>query len=66
MKKIYLGDSVYAELSDCGEIILTTENGYHDDPRNRIVMDYPVIYAFERFIGEVRRSREPLPHKDKP
>jgi len=30
--KEYLGDSVYAELNNVGSIILTTENGYPDDP----------------------------------
>lgn len=36
MKK-YLGDSVYADV-DGDEITLTTENGFPDDPRNRIVV----------------------------
>lgn len=44
MNKIYLGDSVYGEISDFGEIVLTTENGYPDDPRNRIVLE-PEVYA---------------------
>jgi hypothetical protein len=43
MTKIYLGDSVYAEWDGHG-IVLTTENGYFDDPRNRIVLE-PEVYA---------------------
>ena len=42
MRPIYLGDSVYAEF-DGYHIILTTNNGYHDDPRNRIALD-PSVY----------------------
>ena len=41
--KTYLGDSVYAEL-DGNSVVLTTENGYPDDPRNKIVLD-PLTYA---------------------
>ena len=41
--KTYLGDSVYAEF-DGYSIILTTENGYPDDPRNRIMLE-PQVYA---------------------
>lgn len=41
--KMYLGDSVYAER-DGEDIILTTENGYPDDPRNRIVLE-PAVWA---------------------
>lgn len=42
--KEYLGDSVYADF-DGYAIILTTENGYPDDPRNRIVMEPSVFNA---------------------
>ncbi len=40
--KIYLGDSVYASF-DGYNIVLTTENGYLDDPRNRICLEPHVI-----------------------
>lgn len=49
--KQYLGDSVYAEWNGY-DIVLTTENGYTDDPRNRIVLE-PSIYA--ELLGFVRR-----------
>ena len=50
--KTYLGDSVYAEWSGY-DIVLTTENGYTDDPRNRIVMDPNVVLAFTDFLDKV-------------
>ena len=37
--KVYIGDSVYAQVgSYAGEIILTTENGLPNDPSNTIVL----------------------------
>ena len=41
--KTYIGDSVYAEF-DGYSIILTTENGYADDPRNKIYLE-PAVYG---------------------
>ena len=41
-RKVYLGDSVYAELEAGGPITLTTENGY--GPSNTIVLE-PEVYA---------------------
>ena len=40
-KQTYLGDSVYVDL-DNGMIKLTTNNGYPDDPRNIIYLEFPV------------------------
>lgn len=48
--KLYLGDSVYAEIDERGRIILTTENGYPDDPRNRIVLEPEVFDALLKLI----------------
>lgn len=41
----YLGDSVYVRPSKDlpGAIVLTTENGYPDDPSNTIVLEPEVI-----------------------
>ena len=50
--RLYLGDSVYAEWNGY-DIILTTENGYEDDPRNRIVMEPSVVIAFTDFLERV-------------
>lgn len=36
-KKIYVGDGVYAEREDFGDIVLTTENGVATT--NRIVLE---------------------------
>ena len=43
MPKCYLGDSVYVDF-DGYSFELTTENGYPDDPRNRIILE-PQGYA---------------------
>jgi hypothetical protein len=46
--KMYLGDSVYAQF-DGYHIILTTENGYADDPRNRIALEPAVMDALKAY-----------------
>lgn len=48
MKKVYLGDSVYASF-DGYHVILTTENGYPDDPRNTIAIDDEVYASLRDF-----------------
>jgi hypothetical protein len=50
--KQYLGDSVYAAF-DGYHIILTTENGYSDDPRNRIALEPTVFGALRIFANEI-------------
>jgi hypothetical protein len=63
----YLGDSVYIEF-DGYSVILTTNNGYPDDPRNRIALEPEVLHNFKQwekqlstFIREYirRQDREP-------
>ena len=49
MSKTYLGDSVYADF-DGYHIILTTENGYPDDPRNRIALEPQVLSALNNYV----------------
>jgi len=44
MNKQYIGDSVYVEFDELERIVLTTNNGYPDDPRNLIVLE-PEVYA---------------------
>ena len=51
-EKEYLGDSVYAEFDGDG-IILTTENGLPEDPRNTIYLDMNTIVALTRFVEMV-------------
>ena len=57
--KDYLGDSVYVEYDDNEAmeiLILTTNNGYPDDPRNRIVLDTHVYNALLRFVERVKEA----------
>jgi hypothetical protein len=54
--KVYLGDSVYAEL-ECGMIKLTTWNGYDDDPRNVIYLESEVLEAFELYLKTLRAKQ---------
>jgi hypothetical protein len=41
--KTYLGDSVYADTDDLGRVVLTTENGFPNDPSNKIVLEPEVL-----------------------
>ena len=49
----YLGDSVYVDFDGYG-IVLTTNSGYPDDPRNRIVLEPDVLVAFERYVADLK------------
>ncbi len=51
-RKVYLGDSVYANFEG-SSIILTTENGYPDDPRNRIVLELEVYQALLAYVKSI-------------
>ena len=58
--KAYIGDSVYAEW-DGYQLTLTTENGYPDDPLNRIVLE-PEIWSslvtwFDRMKSDTANAR---------
>jgi hypothetical protein len=53
--KMYLGDSVYAQF-DGYHIILTTENGYVDDPRNRIALEPAVMKALKAYQEEINAA----------
>jgi hypothetical protein len=48
LMKTYIGDSVYASF-DGYAITLTTENGYPDDPRNKIVLEPEVLASLSQF-----------------
>ena len=52
-QKAYIGDSVYVQYDGRG-IILTTENGYRDDPRNKIYMEPEVIEGFFSFVERIK------------
>lgn len=55
--KQYLGESVYAQFDGYG-FVLTTENGYDDDPRNRIVLDPSVFASFVKFADAIIKRTE--------
>ena len=57
MDKVYLGDSVYADF-DGYHIILTTENGYPDDPRNRIALEPSVLDALNLYTRRIHEAQE--------
>jgi hypothetical protein len=53
-KKIYLGDSVYAEWLD-NQLILTTENGLPEDPSNLIYLEPEVIEALQKYWDYIKK-----------
>lgn len=50
--KQYLGDSVYVDF-DGYNVVLTTENGHRDDPRNRIVLEPEVYKALVTYVDRL-------------
>ena len=48
MPKDYLGDGVYADWTDDGALMLTTEDGV--SVQHRIYLELEVIAALQRFI----------------
>jgi hypothetical protein len=57
--KTYLGDGVYVEI-DNDAIILTTDNGWIDDPRtrNRIILESRVYNALIESVNRRTRARK--------
>jgi hypothetical protein len=56
--KTYLGDSVYADTDELGRVVFTTENGYADDPRNRIVLEPEVLSAFWLWLSTPQHGKQ--------
>lgn len=54
--KAYLGDSVYAECDEYRRLVLTTDNGFPDDPHNCIILEPEVIAALLRYIGRMKEK----------
>lgn len=54
--KRYLGDSVYAEKREWGDIILTTDNG--EGASNSIVLEPEVLRALIAFASQKMEARE--------
>jgi len=53
--KEYIGDSVYVDWDGWG-LTLTTENGYSDDPRNRIVLEPEEWRSLVQFVEQVKQE----------
>lgn len=54
MKKVYLGDSVYAEFDGDG-IVLTTENGF--GPSNAIYLEPAVLRALDEYRKKIKEDQ---------
>lgn len=54
LKKVYVGDAVYAAIDEYGDIILTTEDGYR--ATNRIVLE-PEVWT--QLLDRVERDLVP-------
>ena len=54
--KTYLGDSVYVDIED-DMVILTTDNGYPDDPRNVIYLEPAVLAALMDYCDRANWQR---------
>ncbi len=57
MERMYLGDSVYVEADDF-RVVLTTNNGYDDDPRNRIILGPVELKAFNQYIERLKEAHQ--------
>jgi hypothetical protein len=57
MRKVYIGDSVYLEIDSEG-LTLTTENGYPDDPRNKIVLEWAVYRNLSEYVEALMKEHE--------
>lgn len=54
-EKSYLGDSVYIEFNgNCA--VITTNNGYPDDPRNKIAIEPEVWDAMKRWMQRFEQA----------
>lgn len=51
MNKTYLGDAVYAEADEFGDLVLTTEDGIR--ATNRIVLEPAVLGALLRYVDTI-------------
>ena len=54
MKKEYLGDSVYVELNEHGQLVLTTSDGI--SVSNTICLEPEVFGALVRFVKELEND----------
>jgi hypothetical protein len=61
--KTYLGDAVYADKTDLGEIVLTTEDGT-GMPSNIIYLEQSVIESLLKFINESTNHPQNILNKE--
>jgi hypothetical protein len=59
MKKVYLGDSVYAEIDNLGRLVLTTENGF--GPSNTIILEPEVLANLQIFFDNLATRKNKTP-----
>lgn len=60
-RKVYLGDSVYADW-DGFAIILTTENGTPFDPTNEIILEPEVWAALVKWVERLHGNQQETEH----
>ena len=53
-ERAYYGDSIYVEISDQGDVILTTENGF--GPTNTIIFEYGTFGQLAPFVARLFRK----------
>ena len=58
-EKMYIGDSVYVHF-DGYHIILETNNGYPDDPRNRIGLEPSVFDNLEEYRKHIYEDADKI------
>ena len=58
LAKDYLGDSVYAQINEYGQIVLTTENGLPTDPSNIIYLEPEVYEALVRYNMAAQKYKD--------
>jgi hypothetical protein len=52
LRKLYIGDGVFADIDEAGRLVVTTEDGYSDDPGNRIVFEPEVWQNLMLYMGQ--------------
>lgn len=55
--RVYLGDSIYMELSS-GMVKLTTHNSHADDPRNELYLEMGVLDSMLAYLGLTVTEKE--------
>ena len=56
--KTYLGDAVYAQVDEFGDVVLTTENGIC--ATNRIVMEPAVMRSLIKWLRSLDEKQFPV------